>query len=206
MMQVTRLPLGVYQANCYIIHAEASKSCCVLDPGGEAKKVLEFMENRGLTLDAVLLTHGHFDHVGGVKDLHDATGCKVFLCTEDCTMPAKWTAGELFYTDSFAEGDVLDLAGLSIRILHTPGHTPGSVCLMVENSIFCGDTLFAGSCGRTDLPGGDQNVLFASLLRLADLEGDYTVYPGHSGSTTLAREKQYNPFIKRAKAAAEQEA
>ncbi len=204
MMQVIRLPLGVYQANCYIIYEENSKSCCVLDPGGEAKKVLELLENRGLTLDAVLLTHGHFDHVGGVKDLHDATSCKVYLCTEDLTMPAKWTAGELFYTDSYTEGDVLELAGLSIRILHTPGHTPGSVCLVAENAIFSGDTLFAGSCGRTDLPGGDQNVLFASLLRLADLEGDYTVYPGHSGSTTLAREKEYNPFIKRARAAAQE--
>lgn len=206
MMQVTRLPLGVYQTNCYIIYEESSKTCCVLDPGGEAKKVLEFMEIRGLSLDAVLLTHGHFDHVGAVKDLHDATGCKVYLCTEDCTMPAKWTAGELFYTDAYGEGDELNLAGLTIKVLHTPGHTPGSVCLMVENSIFCGDTLFAGSCGRTDLPGGDQNVLFKSLLRLAALEEDYTCYPGHSGSTTLAREKQYNPFIKRAKAAAEQEA
>ena len=206
MMQVTRLPLGVYQTNCYIIYEESSKTCCVLDPGGEAKKVLEFMEIRGLTLDAVLLTHGHFDHVSAVKDLHDATDCKVYLCTEDCTMPAKWTAGELFYTDAYGEGDELDLAGLHIRVLHTPGHTPGSVCLMVENSIFCGDTLFAGSCGRTDLPGGDQNVLFKSLLRLAGIEEDYTCYPGHSGSTTLAREKQYNPFIKRAKAAAEQEA
>ena len=206
MMQVTRLPLGVYQTNCYIIYEESSKTCCVLDPGGEAKKVLEFMEIRGLTLDAVLLTHGHFDHVGAVKDLHDATDCKVYLCTEDCTMPAKWTAGELFYTDAYGEGDELDLAGLHIRVLHTPGHTPGSVCLMVENSIFCGDTLFAGSCGRTDLPGGDQNVLFKSLLRLAAMEEDFTVYPGHSGSTLLSREKQYNPFIKRAKAAAEQEA
>ena len=206
MMQVTRLPLGVYQTNCYIIYEESSKTCCVLDPGGEAKKVLEFMEIRNLTLDAILLTHGHFDHVGAVKDLHDATGCKVYLCTEDCTMPAKWTAGKLFYTDAYGEGDELNLAGLTIKVMHTPGHTPGSVCLMVENSIFCGDTLFAGSCGRTDLPGGDQNVLFKSLLRLASLEEDYTCYPGHSGSTTLAREKQYNPFIKRAKAAAEQEA
>ena len=206
MLQVIRLPLGVYQTNCYIILEENSKSCCVLDPGGEAKKVLEFMELRGLTLDAILLTHGHFDHVGAVKDLHEATGCKVYLCTEDCSMPAKWTAGDLFYTDAYGEGDELHLAGLTIKVLHTPGHTPGSVCLVTENSMFCGDTLFAGSCGRTDLPGGDQNVLFNSLLRLAALEEDYTCYPGHSGSTTLAREKQYNPFIKRAKAAAGQEA
>ena len=206
MMQVTRLPLGIYQTNCYIIHEENSKTCCVLDPGGEAKKVLELLENRGLTLEAILLTHGHFDHVGAVKELHEATGCKVYLCTEDLSMPAKFTAGELFYTDSYGEGTQLDLAGLHIRVLHTPGHTPGSVCLTAENSMFCGDTLFAGSCGRTDLPGGNQQTIFASLLRLAALEADYTCYPGHGGSTALSREKQYNPFIKRAKAAAEQEA
>ena len=200
MMQVTRLPLGVYQTNCYIIHEENAPSCCVLDPGGEAKKVLEFMSLRNLTLDAILLTHGHFDHVGAVKELHEATGCKVYLCTEDLSMPAKWTAGELFYTDSYGEGDELDLAGLHIRVLHTPGHTPGSVCLMVDDSIFCGDTLFAGSCGRTDLPGGDGEVILASLRRLAELKEDYTLYPGHSASTKLAREKQYNPFIKKAMA------
>ena len=200
MMQVTRLPLGVYQTTCYIIHEENAPSCCVLDPGGEAKKVLEFMSLRNLTLDAILLTHGHFDHVGAVKELHEATGCKVYLCTEDLSMPAKWTAGELFYTDSYGEGDELDLAGLHIRVLHTPGHTPGSVCLMVDDSIFCGDTLFAGSCGRTDLPGGDGEVILASLRRLAELKEDYTLYPGHSASTKLAREKQYNPFIKKAMA------
>ena len=200
MMQVTRLPLGVYQTNCYIIHEENAPSCCVLDPGGEAKKVLEFMSLRNLTLDAILLTHGHFDHVGAVKELHEATGCKVYLCTEDLSMPAKWTAGELFYTDSYGEGDELDLAGLHIRVLHTPGHTPGSVCLIVDDSIFCGDTLFAGSCGRTDLPGGDGEVILASLRRLAELKEDYTLYPGHSASTKLAREKQYNPFIKKAMA------
>jgi len=198
MMQVTRLPLGVYQTNCYIIYEENAASCCVLDPGGEAKKVLEFMNLRNLTLDAILLTHGHFDHVGAVKELHEATGCKVYLCTEDLSMPVKWTAGELFYTDAYGEGDELDLAGLHIRVLHTPGHTPGSVCLMVDDSIFSGDTLFAGSCGRTDLPGGDGDVILTSLRRLAQLEEDYTVYPGHSASTKLAREKQYNPFIKKA--------
>ena len=197
MMQVTRLPLGVYQVNCYIIHEENAPSCCVLDPGGEAQKVLELLKNRNLKLDAVLLTHGHFDHVGAVKELHEATGCKVYLCPEDLTMPAKWTAGDLFYTDTYGEGDELDLAGLHIRVLHTPGHTPGSVCLMVDGAIFSGDTLFAGSCGRTDLPGGDGEAILASLRRLDALEEDYDVYPGHSASTKLSREKQYNPFIKK---------
>ena len=200
MLNSTRLPLGVYQANCYIIREENSTSCCVLDPGGEAKKVLEFMQVRDLTLDAILLTHGHFDHVGAVKDLHEATGCKVYLCAEDLSMPAKWTAGDLFYTDTYTEGDVLELSGLTIRILHTPGHTPGSVCLLVDDTLYTGDTLFARSCGRTDLPGGDSQVILRSLRRLNDLEGDYTVCPGHSGSTTLSLEREYNPFMKQARA------
>ena len=200
MLNITRLPLGVSQVNCYIIREENSTSCCVLDPGGEAKKVLEFMENRGLTLEAILLTHGHFDHVGAVAELHEATGCKVYLCPEDLTMPAKWTGGELCYTDTYGEGDELHLAGLDIRVMHTPGHTPGSVCLKVENSLFVGDTLFAGSCGRTDLPGGDLDTILASLRRLDALEADYDVYPGHSASTKLSREKQYNTFIKKARA------
>ena len=201
MLNITRLPLGVYQVNCYIIREENSTSCCVLDPGGEAKKVLEFMENRGLTLEAILLTHGHFDHVGAVADLREATGCKVYLCPEDLTMPAKWTGGELYYTDTYGEGDELHIAGLDIRVMHTPGHTPGSVCLFVDNAIFAGDTLFAGSCGRTDLPGGNPDTILASLRRLDALEEDYDVYPGHSASTKLSREKQYNTFIKKARAA-----
>ena len=200
MLNITRLPLGVYQVNCYIIREENSTSCCVLDPGGEAKKVLEFMENRGLTLEAILLTHGHFDHVGAVAELHEATGCKVYLCPEDLIMPAKWTGGELCYTDTYGEGDELHFAGLDIRVMHTPGHTPGSVCLEVENSLFVGDTLFAGSCGRTDLPGGDLDTILASLRRLDALEADYDVYPGHSASTKLSRQKQYNTFIKKARA------
>ena len=200
MLNSTRLPLGVYQANCYIIREENSTSCCVLDPGGEAKKVLEFMQVRNLTLDAILLTHGHFDHVGAVKELHEATGCKVYLCAEDLSLPAKWTAGELTYTDTYGEGDVLELSGLTIRVLHTPGHTAGSVCLLVDDTLYTGDTLFARSCGRTDLPGGDSQVILRSLRRLNDLEGDYTVCPGHSGSTTLSLEREYNPFMKQARA------
>ena len=200
MLNSTRLPLGVYQANCYIIREENSSSCCVLDPGGEAKKVLEFMQLRDLTLDAILLTHGHFDHVGAVKDLMEATGCKVYICAEDLTLPEKWTSGPLTYTDTYAEGDVLELSGLTIRVLHTPGHTPGSVCLLVDDTLYTGDTLFARSCGRTDLPGGDSQVILTSLRRLNDLEGEYTVCPGHSGSTTLSLEREYNPFMKQARA------
>ena len=111
-------------------------------------------------------------------------------------MPPMFTAGSLYYTDDYTEGDRLNLAGLTIDVIHTPGHTPGSVCLLVENAMFPGDTLFAGSCGRTDLPGGNRSTIQNSLQRLKTLETDYRVFPGHGNSTTLNEEKRYNPYMR----------
>lgn len=196
MLKVHALALGAYQTNCYIIHDEASSKCCVIDPGYDPERILDKLGELGLTLEAVLLTHGHFDHVGGVKQLAADTACQVYLCAEDLSMPPVMTAGELYYTKTYAQGDVLHLAGLEITVLQTPGHTPGSVCLLTENAMFSGDTLFAGSCGRTDLPGGDWSAIRASLARLAALETDYWVLPGHGESTTLSQEKRYNPYMR----------
>ena len=196
MLKVYAMALGAYQTNCYIIHEESSKTCCVIDPGYDADRILDKLDALGLTLEAVLLTHGHFDHVGAVKDLAAETQCDVYLHSEDLTMPPMMTAGALYYTKTYAEGSLLKLAGLEISVLHTPGHTPGSVCLLADNSIFSGDTLFQGSCGRTDLPGGDWATITKSLARLANLEGNFWVYPGHGPSTTLRDEKKYNPYMR----------
>ena len=196
MLKIHTFPLGAYQTNCYIIHDETSKTCCVIDPGFEANTVLDQLDDLGLTCEAILLTHGHFDHVGAVKEIVAETGCKVYLCTEDLSMPPMMTNGPLYYTHSYGDGTRLSLAGLEISVLHTPGHTPGSVCLIVEHSIFSGDTLFAGSCGRTDLPGGDWATILTSLRRLASIEANFWVYPGHGESTTLAEEKRYNPYFR----------
>ena len=196
MLKTYALALGAYQTNCYIIHDESAKTCCVIDPGYEPELVLSKLDSLGLTLEAILLTHGHFDHVGAVKELAAETGCAVYLHPEDLTMPPMMTAGPLYYTNTYAEGTRLSLAGLDIAVLHTPGHTPGSVCLLVENTIFSGDTLFQGSCGRTDLPGGDWATITKSLRRLAALEGNFWVYSGHGGSTTLRDEKKYNPYMR----------
>ena len=147
-------------------------------------------------LRAILLTHGHFDHVGGVREIFSQTDCDIYLCPADCAMPEQMTAGPLCYTNSYQDGDILNLAGLTLRVLHTPGHTPGSVCLLCDDSLFAGDTLFAGSCGRTDLPGGNWAELQASLSRLKSLEAEYTVYPGHGEATTLNNEKRYNPYMR----------
>ncbi len=195
MLKIHCLSLGAYQTNTYIIHEETSKTCAVIDPGYQASTIADKISELGLELEAILLTHGHFDHVGAVKDLAADTDCRVFLCIDDTRLPPMFTAGKLYYTDTYAEGSILSLAGLYIQVLHTPGHTPGSVCLICENDLFSGDTLFAGSCGRTDI-GGDWNEIQKSLLRLAKLDADYIVYPGHGESTTLAMEKKYNPYMR----------
>ena len=196
MLKVHAMALGDYQTNCYIIHEETSKKCCILDPGYDADFILDKLDSLGLTLEAILLTHGHFDHVGAVKELAAETQCDVYIHPEDLSMPPMMTAGPLYYTKTYAEGTQLQLAGLDLGVLHTPGHTPGSVCLVCENTIFAGDTLFRGSCGRTDLPGGDWATIVKSLKRLAALEGNFWVYSGHGPTTTLRDEKKYNPYMR----------
>lgn len=196
MLHIDTLVLGSYQTNCYILHPEHSGGCLVIDPGYQPETVLSLLRQKGLTAQAILLTHGHFDHVGAVRELAAQPQCRVYLCPEDLSMPPMMTAGPLYYTDTYHEGDGLTLAGLSFRVLHTPGHTPGSVCLLFENALFTGDTLFRGSCGRTDLPGGDWAAIVKSLKRLAALPGDIPVYPGHGESTTLNSERMYNPYLR----------
>lgn len=196
MLQIKTLTLGQYETNCYILYSEASSDCIVIDPGYEPERVLEAVKALNKHLQAILLTHGHFDHVGGVREIFAQTDCDIYLCPADCAMPEQMTAGPLCYTCSYQEGDVLSLAGLTLRVLQTPGHTPGSVCLLCDGNLFSGDTLFAGSCGRTDLPGGSWNDLQTSLSRLKALEGSFTVYPGHGEATTLDAEKRYNPYLR----------
>ena len=195
-MKVYALPLGDYQTNCYIVHDESRKDCFVVDPGYQCGDILDFCAGKGLTIAAILLTHGHFDHVGAVKELAAETDCDVYLHEAETTMPPMMTAGKLHYTHTYDEGDTITVAGLPVSVLHTPGHTPGSVCLVCDSHIFSGDTLFAMSCGRTDLPGGSWKTIQDSLKRLASLEGNFWVHPGHGESTTLSQEKQYNPYMR----------
>ena len=195
MLNIHSLALGAYQTNCYLVWDENSDTCVVIDPGYEPDTVLCEAKKLGKEIEAILLTHGHFDHVGAVRDLVAITDCPVYLCAEDLSMPPQMTAGPLYYTNTYAEGDFVEAAGLTFKVLHTPGHTPGSVCLMCEHVIFSGDTLFWGSCGRTDLPGGNWATILVSLRRLADLPGDYDVYPGHGSATTLSFERKMNPYM-----------
>ena len=195
MLNIKHLALGAYQTNCYLVWEEMSPACTVIDPGYDPDTVLAEAKKLGKEIAAILLTHGHFDHVGGVREIAAETGCRVYLCDADLAMPPQMTAGPLYYTDLYGEGSFVEEAGLSFKVLHTPGHTPGSVCLQCENALFSGDTLFWGSCGRTDLPGGSWATIRVSLKRLADLSGDFDVYPGHGDATTLSFERKMNPYM-----------
>ena len=204
MLKIHTLTLGLYQTNCYIVHDENSAACAIIDPGYEADVILGKVRALGLTVDAVLLTHGHFDHVGAVEEIVKATGCRLWMKESDYTQ-FKTPENDYFYpihdcdfTEVWfcEEGGTIHAGGLTFTVYETPGHTWGSVCYLCENALFSGDTLFAGSCGRTDLPGGDWNTILQSLARLKDLESEYQVYPGHGESTTLLREKRYNPYMR----------
>ena len=191
---ITKLTLGLYQVNTYLLFNDTGEAL-VIDPGYEADAILDALE--GKTLKAIVLTHGHFDHVGAVKELVAETGCEVYIHAAEATLPPMMTAGELYYTRTYAEGDtVTPISGVELKVLHTPGHTPGSVCLLWGDQMFSGDTLFEGSCGRVDFPGGDPQEMLKSLNRLASLQADYRVHPGHGPSTTLSQEKRYNPYMR----------
>jgi len=196
MLKIHTMPVGMLQTNCYIVSAEGSDRCIVIDPGDNARGILAYLEQQELTLEAILLTHGHFDHDGGVKGLMMENDCDVYLHQNEMSLPARIPTGARFHTRTYDEGDVLNVAGLSVQVLLTPGHTPGSVSLVVEDAIFSGDTLFAGSCGRTDFPGGNGYTILQSLGRLAQLPGDYRVFPGHGEETTLERERRTNPYLR----------
>ena len=197
-MEVLTIVGGMLSTNCYMAWGEGDK-CVLIDPGFDGNQILEQVRARGKQVEAILLTHGHFDHVGGVKEIARETGCKVYIHKLDMELPQRLTLGTVPYTDNYEEGDVLSLGGLSIQVMHTPGHTPGGVCLLCENAMFSGDTLFAGTCGRTDLPGSSYKDMWASLARLASLDQDYKVLPGHGESSTLFMEKRLNPYLQGAK-------
>ena len=200
-MKVIRSILGELETNCYILLDEETMEAAIIDPADEAETLRDTIEKLGATLRYILLTHGHRDHTLAAPKLHEMfPDAAVYIHAADkgqvgiYRYPMEDLIGDdlRFYDD----GDTLKLGNLTIEVITTPGHTGGSVCLRVGSALFTGDTLFAGSMGRIDLPGAQPDKMMGSLARLAKLEGDYDVYPGHMEPTTMARERQYNLYIK----------
>ncbi|MBE6638681.1 MAG: MBL fold metallo-hydrolase [Ruminococcaceae bacterium] len=207
-MQILTLPLGPLATNCYIVSVSDGAPAIVIDPGDEAQKILDMLKMHSLTLEAVLLTHGHFDHFAALNTLIDATGCDFYISKPDSLMIRDASKnfsitfmGQDISTSALAkqlvvDGDVLNLAGLEIAVMETPGHSLGSVCYRIGSAMFSGDTLFQGSCGRTDGYGGSSKSMLRSLALIRSIEEDMHIYPGHGEDTTLELEKQYNMYMK----------
>ena len=194
-MKIQKIPVGMLQENCYFVSDEDGETA-VIDPGDEAELLLARLERGGLTPRCILLTHGHFDHVGAAAPLAERYHCPVYLHEADRALPERLTGGALPQTQALHEGDELAVGALRFRMLETPGHSAGSVSLLCGDALFSGDTIFAGgSWGRTDFPGGSEPAIRASLRRLAALPPQTRVFPGHGPETTIAAERACDPFM-----------
>ncbi len=199
-MLIKTLPVGQLETNCYVVTNEKTLHCVVIDPGDESNTILDYLEDNRLACDAILLTHGHYDHVGAVDAVREETGATVFMHEADEHRDGDRHFPYTLPEDGrhYRDGDTLVLAGLRFDVIGTPGHTKGGVTLRCENALFTGDTLFKGSCGRVDLPGGDMDEELDSLRKLCSLPGEYEVYPGHMDPTTLERERMFNYYCRAA--------
>lgn len=204
-MQVKRFVLSMFQTNCYVVSGNEKGKCILIDPADRAEVIIEYLKEMNLIPEAILITHGHYDHFLAVPKLQQCyEGLKVYCHPLDCPKEKEeYDMGMVFPTvsafenvTSIADQEELFLAGFSIKVLHTPGHTPGSVVFLIEDAMFSGDTLFAGSIGRTDFPGGNMQQMKQSLKKLASLEKDYPIYPGHEAYTCLSEEKRTNSYLK----------
>lgn len=208
-MNIKALRLGQVGTNCYIIEDGTSRTCAIIDPADSGAQIAAVIKQEGWTPAAALLTHSHFDHILGIPGLRkvwpdlpvychplDMAGQNPTVRMFGVDVPTVCSFGNI---TPYEEGQRVAVGALSVEVLHTPGHTPGSVTLRVvtgqDRVLFTGDTLFAGSMGRTDLPGGDEGAMMRSLARLANLEGDYRVCPGHEGLSTLYRERKHNSCV-----------
>lgn len=205
-MHINYLRVGQLATNCYIVCNDETRQCAVIDPGADAARIADAVRKSGCALHTILLTHGHFDHIGAVRSLLAEFGCKLavpkaeldFLNNPHRNLHSSMSGEDFapFAPDIlYEDGDTVQAAGLSFKALHTPGHTPGSSCLLCDDVLFTGDTLFAGSAGRTDFPGGDPAAMRVSLQKLAALAGDYQVLPGHGPFSTLKKERVENPYL-----------
>jgi len=204
------LPVGPLQCNCSIIGDEQTREAMVIDPGDQIEDILDILRRERLTLKQIVITHAHIDHVGGATKLKGATGAPILMNQDDYAllkmldMQAAWVGmrppGDVKVDEALSEGRVLKIGAIPLNVIHTPGHTEGSICLHLpeEKKLIAGDTLFAGSIGRTDLPGGNFEKIIRSLhTRLLALPDETQVVPGHGPGTTIGEERETNPFLQK---------
>ena len=203
--KVTHINVGNLAENCWFLANEDTKEAVVIDPGAEPDRICAAAEKHGWKITAILLTHGHYDHIGSVNEVAAHFGCKIVGAAKEMpvfTDPAlncsQFVGGPIIVHPGIlvSEGDKVTVGDMEFDVMETPGHTVGSICFIGKDIIFSGDTLFQGSCGRTDLPTGDWDDIKKSLKRLAALPGDYQVYSGHGPATTLETERRTNPYMR----------
>ncbi|MBF0425079.1 MAG: MBL fold metallo-hydrolase [Magnetococcales bacterium] len=197
---------GPLLVNCQLLGSPADGTAILIDPGGDAQKLLARLKGLKLKLTHIVNTHAHFDHIGAVAELQKATGCAFWVHPEEQDLVAQAPAHAAFWgmpfgpvpriDRTFHDGERLEFPGLTLEVIHTPGHTPGGVCLRWSGGMAVGDTLFAGSIGRTDFPGGNHNQLIRSIHeRILTLADDVACFPGHGPVTNVGRERRHNPFL-----------
>lgn len=201
-----RIPVGSIEANCYIIGCLETRLAAVVDPGDEGRRILSHVQKHGLRVSYIINTHGHLDHIGANGAVKEATGAPLLVHPGDAAMltdPAlnfsKFMGRPIAGPPAdrlIDDGEVLEVGSLHVQVIHTPGHTPGGICLLVGDRLITGDTLFAGSIGRTDFPGGSFETLIKSIKeKLLILPGETAVYPGHGEESTIGEEREGNPFL-----------
>ena len=198
-MLIKTLPVGMLETNCYVVTDEESKICAIIDPGADSNEILDYVESNNLSVCAIFLTHGHYDHHMALEAVMEDTGAPAYIHESEVDRSGRQNRHKLEDNGKlsfYSEGDEIAVGKLTFKVLETPGHSTGSVTLMCEDVLFTGDTLFRCECGRTDLEGGSEQVILQSLKRLSELEGDYEVYPGHADASTLDYERSFNRYMR----------
>ena len=205
-MKIIAMEVGVIGTKCYVVINEEQKKGVVIDPGGDADQILEKIKQKGITIEAIFLTHGHSDHIMAVDEVREVTGAKVYISEADADMLTKASSNLSVYmgagrefkaADEFLiDGETITAAGLKFQVVATPGHTKGGICLLCGDTVFCGDTIFSESIGRTDLPGGSYSQILHSIkTKIMVLPDEMKLLPGHGPATTIGWERRRNPFL-----------